>query len=183
MVLSSRPVSHLHSSTTITLLSRVPASQRRATVAVRTLDGAQREQGPRRCRAAAADPVPPRSPSVGTNSELHWPKHSLLCTVTVSHPSAVTRCEDHREGSGLNLTAILSELIHVSGVKFNSMLRVYKLLAYTIRLIHLLSHNQAILSLPLMFYLIAWRIRHLNVPLYSFIIGAREALWQRKYSK
>lgn len=97
-LISSRLVSHLHSSTTITRFSRTSAPQRRGTVTVSALDGAQREQGARWWRAPLPVPSPANSPSDGTNRELHWPKHSLLCTVTVSHPSAVMRWENVREG-------------------------------------------------------------------------------------
>lgn len=95
---SSRPVSHLHSSTTITRFSRTSAPQRRGTVTVWAFDGAQREQGARRWKAPVSGLSPSNSPSDGTKRELHWPKHSLLCTVTVSHPSAVTCWEDDSEG-------------------------------------------------------------------------------------
>lgn len=92
VLLSSRLVSHLHSSTTRALFCWTrPPPQCRGTSTVRALEGAQREQGARCLRrgAAAAD-----SASGGTNRELHWPKHSRLCTVTVLHPGAVTRCRD-----------------------------------------------------------------------------------------
>lgn len=94
---SSRLVSHLHSSTTRALFCWTrPPPQRRGTSTVRALDGAQREQGAlcRRRGAAAAALVAANSASGGTNRELHWPKHSWLCTVTVLHPGAVTRCQD-----------------------------------------------------------------------------------------
>lgn len=90
--LCSRLVSHLHSSTTITRFSRTSAPHLRGTVTVRASTGAQREQG------AVPGPGPMTSLWGGTKSELHWPKHSLLCTLTVWHPSAVTCWGEDRRG-------------------------------------------------------------------------------------
>lgn len=109
-LLSSWPVSHLHSSTTRARLCWMwPPAQSRGTATVRALEGPQREQGAL-CRRWGGPADEADWASGGTNRELHWPKQRRLCTVTVLQPGAVTRCGEDTQQQGAPLVLGLTGL-------------------------------------------------------------------------